>query len=113
MTAEWKHIRPVLLKMSGLPEWAREIISVDTHVMPAGVTLEEESIDTSYIEFLEEQIKLAPRGEEWNQVLKERKRALEGQVGETMVRVAIRNRRDGFVARLALPTLDVIHGEKL
>jgi hypothetical protein len=42
-------------------------------------------VDQSYIAFLDEQIRLCARGEEWNNVLKKRREALIPNVGTELV----------------------------
>src|SRR4051812_17997161 len=99
MTIDWKDIRPVLLGMRDLPAWVVEVIDGDSTLLPEGVSLEDEYVDASYIEFLREQIDLAPRGPQWNQVLKTRMSALEPEVGQTLTRVAIRHGDAEFILR--------------
>ncbi len=47
--------------------------------------LHQKVLDQSYLDFLDEQIRLCPRGEEWNKVLKKRKQALTGFVGKVVM----------------------------
>jgi hypothetical protein len=42
-------------------------------------------MDESYLAFLDEQIRLCPRGEEWNAVLKKRRQMLTGFVGKVLM----------------------------
>lgn len=42
-------------------------------------------LDESYLAFLDEQMRLCPRGEEWNAVLKKRRQALARFVGKALM----------------------------
>ena len=47
--------------------------------------VEETSFDESYIDFLEEQIQLSPRGPEWTEILKRRRDGLRQFCGVTLL----------------------------
>jgi hypothetical protein len=113
MIPDWKEMRSVLLTIAALPSWTREIVSEGSEFLPEEVTLEEEAFDASYIEFLEEQIRLGPRGPEWNRILEARKTALERYVDQVLVNVRVQRGHECFVARLAPPALAVVHTEEL
>ena len=51
--------------------------------------IEEHTFDASYIEFLDEQISLEPRGEEWTARLKDRKHALSPYANKLLLRASI------------------------
>jgi hypothetical protein len=45
------------------------------------INLEEREFDFSYLQFLDEQISLSPRGPEWTKILKRRRKALSPYCG--------------------------------
>ena len=49
------------------------------------VGLSQTTLDQSYLDFLDEQIRLCPRGEEWNAILKRRRNVLAPFVGRQLV----------------------------
>ena len=50
----------------------------------------QKALDESYLAFLDQQIGLCPRGEEWNAVLRKRRQALTGFVGKVLLDGVVR-----------------------
>lgn len=74
--------------------------------------LEETRFDESYIEFLDEQIRLSPRGQEWTEILKWRRAALLPFCGITLLRGLVRVADADFIVRVHPQTSVVIHWEE-
>jgi hypothetical protein len=67
-----------VLAASGLPAWVREnVVSVRG--------LEEKIFEQSYLNFLDEQIALSPRGPEWTKVLQILRSALTNYCGKNLM----------------------------
>jgi hypothetical protein len=63
---------------SDLPTWVRN--------NAASVRgLEEKIFDKSYLDFLDEQISLSPRGPEWTKILQKRRAALTNYCGKNLI----------------------------
>ncbi|WP_397383858.1 hypothetical protein [Prosthecobacter sp.] len=73
--------------------------------------LEKTRFDESYIEFLDEQIRLSPRGPEWTEILKRRRAALLPFCGITLLCGIVRVADAGFIVRVHPQTRAVIHWE--
>lgn len=74
--------------------------------------IEESYIDASYIQFLDEQIRLSPRGPEWTERLKKRRAALLPFCGVSLLRGMIRVGDTGFVVRVHPVARSVIYCEE-
>jgi hypothetical protein len=74
--------------------------------------LEESRFDKSYIEFLDEQIRLSPRGPEWTERLKHRRAALLPFCDVTLLRGNVRVGDTGFSVEIDPKTRAVIHWEQ-
>lgn len=75
------------------PPWMTEYLhsraSGRTPELKAAYHCEAHELDRSYLEHLEEQIDLEPRGKEWSEVLRNRLVALAPHVGENLLRVTL------------------------
>lgn len=74
--------------------------------------LEESRFDKSYIEFLDEQIRLSPRGPEWTERLKRRRAALLSFCDVTLLRGSVRVGEIDFTVQINPKTRTVIHWEQ-
>jgi hypothetical protein len=73
-----KHFSETVLAASDLPAWVgKNVASVRG--------LDEKILDQSYLDFLDEQIALSPRGPEWTKVLQKRRAALAGHCGKNSI----------------------------
>jgi hypothetical protein len=92
---------PPFEALAALPEGERPALDLTT-------------VTESYLAFLAEQIQLGARGPEWTRVLEARRRALEGHMGEELLRLSLRKPGGGeIVVRLRPGSLEVIHREEL
>jgi hypothetical protein len=78
----------------------------------AVASLEEVHQDKSYIEFLDTQIHLSPRGPEWTEVLKRRRKALLPFCSLTLLRGAVRVGGTHFSVYINPKTTSVVHWEE-
>src|SRR5262245_9025239 len=92
-------------KAAGLPAMLRKHASDVTG-------LEEHRFDPSYIEFLDTQIRLSPRGPEWTERLKRRRAALLPLCGLTLLRGRVQVGDTDFTVEIDLATRAVIHWEE-
>ncbi len=67
--------------------------------------------DSSYLEFLREQIRLEPRGPDWSQVLSRRLRNLEPYVGHPLIDFNLITPSGRYHLKVNLETLKVVHWE--
>lgn len=74
--------------------------------------LEEKHFDESYLEFLDEQIRLSPRGPEWTEVLKRRRAALSDFSNVPLLSGMIRAGGFPFSVRVHPELGTVIHWEQ-
>ena len=74
--------------------------------------LEEHRFDQSYIEFLDTQIRLSPRGPEWTEILQRRRAALLPFLDVTLLRGRVRVDDADFTVEIDPMTKIVIHWEK-
>jgi hypothetical protein len=74
--------------------------------------LEEHQFDQSYIEFLDEQIRLSPRGPEWTERLKRRRAALRPYAGVTLLRGRVQAAKTDFAVEIHPQTKTVVHWEE-
>ena len=74
--------------------------------------LEEHRFDRSYIEFLDEQIHLSPRGPDWTERLKHRRADLLPFCDVTLLRGSVRVGDVGFDVEIDPKTRAVIHWEQ-
>ena len=72
-----KNFSQVVLAAPELPAWVRDNVG-SVH------GFEEKILDQSYLNFLEEQIALSPRGPEWNRVLQKLRAALTNYCGKQL-----------------------------
>jgi hypothetical protein len=95
----------VLSAASGLPEVLR---SQGREVSRC----EESAFDESYIEFLDEQIRLGPRGPDWTERLKRRRAALAAFCGVPLVRGSVRAGTSDFTVYIDPRASAVVHWEE-
>jgi hypothetical protein len=88
-----------------LPASLREHVTEVTAV-------EEHQFDKSYIEFLDEQIRLSPRGPEWTERLRHRRAALSPFCDVTLVRGRVPAVDRDFRVEVHPETRAVIHWEE-
>jgi hypothetical protein len=74
--------------------------------------LEEHRFNRSYIEFLDEQIRLSPRGPEWTERLKHRRADLLPFCDATLLRGRVRVGEADFTVEIDPKTRAVIHWEQ-
>ena len=74
--------------------------------------LEEHRFDRSYIEFLDEQIRLSPRGPEWTERLKHRRADLLSFCDTTLLRGRVQVGEADFTVEIDPKTRAVIHWEQ-
>jgi hypothetical protein len=75
-------------------------------------SLKKHRFDRSYIEFLDEQIRLSPRGPEWTAQLKRRRAALLPFCDEPLLRGSVRVGDLGFNVEIDQKNGTVIHWEE-
>ena len=75
-------------------------------------SLEEHTFDQSYIEFLDTQIRLSPRGPEWTGRLIRRRAALLPFCGVTLLRGRVQVGDSEFTVEIDPKTRAVIHWEE-
>jgi hypothetical protein len=91
--------------LSSLPESLREHAGDVTD-------LEEHSFDESYIEFIDTQIRLNPRGPEWMARLVRRRATLQHFCGVTLLRGRVKTGGLDFTVEVHPETKAVIHWEE-
>jgi len=74
--------------------------------------LEEHRFDESYIEFLDTQIRLNPRGPGWTERLKHRRAALLSFTGATLLRGRVQVGKVDFTVEIHPESKVVIHWEE-
>jgi hypothetical protein len=74
-------------------------------------SVQEHSFDQSYLEFLDEQIRLCPRGPEWNERLLKRRRELARYCDRVLIRGRITIRADDYAVEVDPNTGEVVHLE--
>jgi hypothetical protein len=94
-------VRAMVALPASLREHAGEVWSV-----------KESRFDKSYIEFLDEQIRLSPRGPEWTEILKHRRAALLPFCGLTLLSGFVRVDDILFSVDVDPKTRAVIHWEQ-
>lgn len=74
-----------------MPQWIRKMHSFDVADLLRNQKFRSETkdVDSSYLQFLEQQIALEPRGPEWTEVLKRRSDALRPFIGKKITTVFI------------------------
>lgn len=74
-----------------IPNFAAEIFSQPWDFIEKAYSpnLETKPLDASYLAFLDEQIELGARGEEWSNVLRHRKTMLSPYVGRSLTTLSI------------------------
>ena len=92
-------------KMSQLPASLREHASEVT-------SLEQHRFDESYIEFLDTQIRLSPRGPEWTARLTRRRSALLPYCGVALLRGRVQIGKIVFTVEVHPDTRAIIHWEE-
>lgn len=97
-----------------LPSWAVE--QLDSALESGdptghGITVERERPDRSYLEFLDQQIELEPRGPAWAAVLRARRAAIAPFVDDELLRLAIRSGEDEVVVRARESPARIVHVE--
>ena len=90
---------------TNLPEALRENAKAVTG-------LKEHKFDKSYIEFLDEQILLSPRGPEWTEILKRRREALIPFCGVRLLRCGVQVNNAYFSLEIHPETRRVVHWEE-
>lgn len=96
-----------------VPSWVREILidGPDQISEPDGINIETQVVDRSYLEFLEEQIRIGARGPDWSTVLRARVNAMSPLIDQPIMRVSVARGSNYFVAYLRPSDLEVIHHE--
>lgn len=74
--------------------------------------LEEHSFDTSYLEFLDEQIELNARGDEWSDRLRRRRSGLAEWCGRPLLNGKIAVGVDDYTVNVDRQTRSVVYWEK-
>ncbi len=98
----WKNAVQLCLE---LPKYVRDSVE-------CAVEIKRRSFDESYIEFLESQIKLSPRGPDWTERLKERKKALSPFCGCDLVGGRIQVGTVEYVVEVSGESSKVVYWEK-
>lgn len=79
---------------------------------PVRVFVKSHTLDISYIDFLDEQIRLGARGEEWTRILRARKAALVPHVGRNLVNVIVNHDRRRIRIELTRLALKAVYWEE-
>jgi hypothetical protein len=74
--------------------------------------IEEHSFDESYLEFLDTQISLAPRGPEWTERLKLRREALTPYCNQILLRRRVRLGHHDYTIEVLPESEEVVHWER-
>lgn len=97
---ERRHLLQIALDLGDLSPWARELLALELSGRPIAhaadipsVHVDLSLITPSYLEFLNEQITLGARGEEWSRVLTRRRDSLSRCVWKALVRVSLNEMR--------------------
>jgi hypothetical protein len=87
--------------------------AVSPDVMAAASTghVELKMLDQAYLNFLDEQIALEPRGPEWTKILQTRRTALTPYCGRSYLSGHIRIEKKEYVAYIDPEALELIHNE--
>lgn len=114
----WQHIREKICSVAGLPAWTQPVLAcsyndlvggyevllhskqiLNSRIQPDDITLYLGylTIQQDYLDWLKEQIELAPRGPEWNRVLEARLKAYEPYTGIEIIRVYIGRESESVV----------------
>jgi hypothetical protein len=91
--------------MESLPQSLREHADKVT-------ALEKHRFDESYIEFLDTQIRLSPRGPEWTERLRHRRAALASFAGVTLLRGRVHLGKADYTVEIHPETRAVVHWEE-
>jgi hypothetical protein len=79
--------------------------------LDGAVEAEFEVFDSSYLEFLDEQIRLNARGDHWTTVLSQRRAALAPLAGERLLRLTVRLSTGSASLRFTTDPLQWVHCE--
>lgn len=116
----WNRARLALLAVPSLSDWVVHLLSMSWNDVPRaldipevhdGVLVESTMITESYLRFLDEQIQLNARGDEWSSVLRTRYAAMEPYVERVLLEVAISCPKGFFLAFLNPETFGLVHWE--
>lgn len=104
--AKWKEVREVCLQLHDLPTWVRAVWALSyeefcrllSYDRPENlsIAIECDYITQSYLDFLELQIELEPRGPDWTQILRNRLVSSRPYVGQKSLSVSINRPSDSF-----------------
>jgi hypothetical protein len=90
---------------------ASNAVSADVAAGAAEAQVEISTFDQSYLDFLDEQIKLEPRGPEWTRTLRARRAALGPYCGRPRLHADIRVGNKGYLISVDPESLAIIHIE--
>ena len=123
-TKLWNLSVTAIKSLGNAPGWLREQSRLSfeevTQLPPLDIavdgqnalpSIEEKILKPDYLDFLREQIKLEPRGPEWNRILKERLAALEPSVNKAVVTAMFFRKPDTFTLRINPETKSAIQAE--
>ena len=87
----WDDLKRQIEQRFQVPDFAFKVLAKSWHSIEAQDLVSEEtnSLDASYLAFLDEQIELEPRGEEWSAVLKNRRNELSPYVGRMLTTLTV------------------------
>lgn len=112
--AEWQHVTSIVKSQLWLPAWMQVYLSYTQENFNSNnnVNISEINISSSYIDFLNSQIKLEARGVSWSEVLQTRLNALKRHVGKKMLRICFRHEDEMLILYFSDDSgLELLHHE--
>jgi hypothetical protein len=110
-TLEDQAVRAVAADAS-TPEWARGVLTQwPSPDSDANASVLQHVFDSSYLDFLKEQIQLAPRGQAWSKILQRRFDALRHLAGTELISVRVQRGEYLFIAEVRADSFEVVHAE--
>lgn len=122
--SHWKLISRIAPRLDAAPDWVRKVLSLSFDEMLKLPKLEEAKrgecalphfeisrFDSTYLEFLEEQIKLNARGDEYSAILTRRLDDLRPYVDIELLFVLLIRKPESFAIRIEPQAESIVHEE--
>jgi hypothetical protein len=108
---DWQRICEAASTIAGVPQWARQALQSSSDALE--VSVEMETVSSSYLDFLREQLALRARGMEWNRVLESRLCALQQYENQQVLLVSIHSPEGYFSLRVTPKDFVIVHWEAI